>query len=124
MSYSIDNTPTAWLKMQEKIPASLLILIFLAFSGTGYAGQNTEPIDVSPNNKAYWFYKGKEVLLLGRSVQDNLFQIPGLAEHLDLLESVGGNYVRNVMSSRDSGNEWPSYRDTRIRIRSYLSPGN
>jgi len=28
-------------------------------------------------------------------------------EHLDLLKSVGGNYVRNTMSSRDEGNVWP-----------------
>jgi len=63
-------------------------------------------------NPAYWQYKGKPVLLLGGSVEDNLFQIPGLAEHLDLLKSVGGNYVRCTMSSRDEGNVWPFERNS------------
>jgi hypothetical protein len=107
MNSRFINTPAAYLNMPEKIAATLLVLIFLTFPVTLYARRDAEPIDISPNNNAYWFYKGKEVLLLGGSVQDNLFQIPGLAEHLDLLESVGGNYVRNTMSSRDSGNVWP-----------------
>jgi hypothetical protein len=34
-----------------------------------------------------------------------------LEAHLDLLVSVGGNYVRNTMSSRDEGNLWPHHRD-------------
>ncbi|MCK4628619.1 MAG: hypothetical protein KAT56_06420 [Sedimentisphaerales bacterium] len=64
-------------------------------------------IDIYPKNPAYWRYGGKPVLLLGGSVDDNLFQIRELREHLDLLKSVGGNYVRNTMSSRDKGNVWP-----------------
>jgi hypothetical protein len=47
------------------------------------------------------------MLLLGGTKDDNLFQIPGLKKHLDLLKSVGGNYIRNTMSSRDEGNVWP-----------------
>ena len=58
-------------------------------------------------NRFYWQYKGQPVLLLGGSVEDNLFQIPNLKEHLDLLQSVGGNYVRCTMSSRDEGDVWP-----------------
>lgn len=58
-------------------------------------------------NPAYWQYRGKALLLLGGSKEDNLFQIPDIAEHLDLLASVGGNYVRCTMSSRDEGNVWP-----------------
>ncbi len=69
------------------------------------ASDNT--IQPSLIHPGYWAYQGKEVLLLGGSVEDNLFQIPDLEEHLDLLRSVGGNYVRNTMSSRDSGNVWP-----------------
>ena len=54
----------------------------------------------------YWQYKGSPVLLLGGTVEDNLFQIPDLEAHLDLLASVGGNYVRNTMSDRpDHGYE-------------------
>jgi len=62
-------------------------------------------------NPFYWEYKGAPVLLLGGSVEDNLFQIPDIEEHLDLLKSVGGNYVRCTMSSRDEGNVWPFERD-------------
>lgn len=56
-------------------------------------------------NPYYWQYNGKPVLLLGGSWQDNLFNHPiGLERHLDLLKSVGGNYLRNVMSHRNVGN--------------------
>lgn len=47
------------------------------------------------------------MLLLGGSVEDNLFQTTDLAHQLDLLQQSGGNYVRNTMSSRDEGNLWP-----------------
>jgi hypothetical protein len=74
----------------------------------------------------YWQYKGEPVLLLGGSDQDNLFNHPnigpdGLEAHLDLLTSVGGNYLRNTMSSRDridansdlynDNNLYPFYQD-------------
>jgi len=57
-------------------------------------------------NPFYWQYKGKPVLLLGGSDDDNLFQWTRskLTDQLDLLKSVGGNYVRNTMSDRDPGN--------------------
>ena len=51
-------------------------------------------------NPRYWQYKGQPVLLLGGTIKDCLFQIPDLKAHLDLLQSVGGNYVRNTMSDR------------------------
>jgi len=63
-------------------------------------------IEIYSANPAYWQYAGKPILLIGGSKDDNLFQIPALKEHLDLLKSVGGNYVRNTMSSRDPGNVW------------------
>ena len=57
-------------------------------------------------NPRYWQYRGEPVLLLGGTVADNCFQIPGLEAHLDLLASVGGNYVRNTMGDRrDHGYE-------------------
>jgi len=81
---------------------------------TAAHGQETpstrKAIDIYAKNPAYWEYGGKPVLLLGGSVEDNLFQIPDLQAHLDLLKSVGGNYVRNTMSSRDEGNLWPFKR--------------
>ena len=64
-------------------------------------------IQIYPDNPRYWQYQGQPVLLLGGSVEDNLFQILNLREHLDLLRSVGGNYVRCTMSCRDEGNVWP-----------------
>jgi len=63
-------------------------------------------IEIYKPNPAYWQYKGKPVLLIGGTKDDNLFQVPDLEEHLDLLKAVGGNYVRNTMSSRDEGNVW------------------
>jgi len=64
-------------------------------------------IKICKEYPAYWEYAGKPILLLGGSVEDNLFQLPNLKEHLSLLKSVGGNYVRCTMSSRDPGNIWP-----------------
>lgn len=66
----------------------------------------SDRIRVNAKNPRYWQYKGRPVVLIGGSVEDNLFQIPDLKEHLDLLKSVGGNYVRNTMSARDEGNVW------------------
>jgi len=71
----------------------------------------------------YWQYKGKPALLLGGSVEDNLFQIPNLREHLDLLKSVGGNYVRCTMSSRDEGDVWPFARDPQTGLYDLNEPG-
>ncbi len=73
-------------------------------SSAAFAG-NAERIQPYSENPYYWQYKGEPVLLLGGSWQDNLFNHPiGLEKHLDLLVSVGGNYVRNVMSHRNRGN--------------------
>lgn len=59
-----------------------------------------------PANPRYWQFKGRPVLLLGGSKDDNLFQIPDLAAHLDDIRAAGGNYIRNTMSDRpDQGFE-------------------
>lgn len=62
-------------------------------------------------NPFYWQYKGEPVLLLGGSVEDNLYQIANIEEHLDLLAAVGGNYVRCTMSCRDEGDLWWHEKD-------------
>jgi hypothetical protein len=68
----------------------------------------------------YWQYKGEPVLLLGGTDQDNPFNHPnigpaGLEAHLDLLVSVGGNYIRNTMSSRDRNDpESDRYNDDNL----------
>ena len=93
-------------------PAVASIITVLA-AVLGVLAQGAEPpadagrIRPYSKNPYYWQYQGKPVLLLGGSVEDNLFQIPNLTEHLDLLESAGGNYVRCTMSCRDEGNVWP-----------------
>lgn len=74
-------------------------------------------------NPFYWQYRGEPALLLGGSVEDNLFQIPELEAHLDLLASVGGNYVRCTMSSRDPGDVWPYERDGRTGLYDLERPG-
>jgi len=66
-----------------------------------------EPIRPYADNPYYWEYNGEPVLLLGGSWQDNLFNPPRrLADHLGILRQMGGNYVRNTMSSRNAGNVW------------------
>jgi hypothetical protein len=67
---------------------------------------NAQRIRPYASNPWYWQYKGRPVLLLGGSKDDNLFQIPDLKEHLDLLARAGANYIRNTMSDRpDKGFE-------------------
>ncbi len=84
---------------------------------------NQNRIKPYSSNPFYWQYKGKPVLLLGGSVEDNLFQIPNLTEHLDLLQSVGGNYVRCTMSSRDEGDVWPFKKDSKTGLYDLNQPG-
>jgi hypothetical protein len=87
-----------------------IICLILACSVTGQqSNTDFERSRIQPyaKNPRYWQYKGSPVLLIGGSKEDNLFQIPDLEEHLDLLVSAGGNYIRNTMSSRDEGNVFP-----------------
>ncbi|MEX2397477.1 MAG: putative collagen-binding domain-containing protein [Balneolales bacterium] len=93
-------------------PACILLFIGLALlSFTTYAQPQDsgtalkERIQPYSENSFYWQYDGEPLFLIGGSWQDNLFNHPtGLEGHLDLLTSVGGNYVRNVMSHRNMGN--------------------
>jgi len=95
---------------------ALILVILLLHPAFAIARANEEEqmskdrIQIHSSNPRYWEYEGELVLLLGGSVEDNLFQIPDLKEHLNLLASVGGNYIRNVMSSRDDGNVQPFMR--------------
>jgi len=67
---------------------------------------NSQRIRPWSKNPWRWAYKGKPVLLLGGSKDDNLFQIPDLVGHLDEMQAVGANYIRNTMSDRrDKGFE-------------------
>jgi hypothetical protein len=79
--------------------------------------QNTTDNRIRPwtDNPWYWQFKGKPVMLLGASSDDNLFQWPSvrLVQHLDSMKSAGANYVRNTMSDRkDFGFELYPFRLT------------
>jgi hypothetical protein len=66
--------------------ASLICVLAMAMSwGTVPAwADGSDSIRPYPRNPSYWQYKGRSVLLLGGSREDNLFNHPdGLAEHLD-----------------------------------------
>ena len=92
---------------------SLLLVTMLANISCEPAAEKDlhDRIMIYPENPFYWQYKGEPVLLLGGSREDNLFNHPeGLAGHLDILQSAGGNYIRNTMSSRNPGNPWPHKR--------------
>lgn len=82
---------------------SLLVCLLLCYIHL-LSGQK---LAIDPLHPTYWTIDGQSTLLIGGSVEDNLFQLPYLDSHLDSLVAVGGNYVRNVMSSRDEGNVWP-----------------
>ena len=77
-----------------------------AIANTPSMSADTTRLQPSASSPRYWQYRGEPVLLLGGTVADNCFQIPDLEAHLDLLASVGGNYVRNTMGDRrDHGYE-------------------
>lgn len=84
----------------------LASVTFLVLATSAFAASGPR-IDIYEGNPRYWAYDGNPIVLIGGSVEDNLYQIPDLEAHLDLLKSVGGNYVRNTMSCRDEGNVWP-----------------
>lgn len=98
---------------------SLIVIYCLFFIGCGdgiqtdlseetdttEVAQERSQIQPYSENQYYWQYNDEPVVLIGGSWQDNLFNHPeNLTEHLNLLQSVGGNYVRNVMSHRNEGN--------------------
>jgi len=80
--------------------------LVLVLIGIAHGGEVSNSIRPWPQNPRYWEYKGKPVMLIGGSKDDNLFQIPDLREHLDEMVQVGANYIRNTMSDRpDKGFE-------------------
>ena len=86
--------------------------LWLVCSGV-LLGAQDDPARIQPwtQDPTYWQYEGKPVLLLGASKDDSLFQLPDLKDHLDAMQSVGANYIRNTMSDRqDKGFELYPYR--------------
>ena len=98
--------------MSLKTYLSVLVFSFfmvannpIVFAQTIGTNDGDTPIRPYSENPWYWEYNGKAVILFGGSDDDNLFQWTGreLTDQLDLLSSLGGNYVRNTMSDRDEG---------------------
>ncbi len=82
-----------------------LVLCALGFVALHASGTELRPW---PENPWYWEFRGKPVLLLGGSDDDNLFQWPEkeLVAQLERLAAAGGNLIRNTMSDRkDKGFE-------------------
>jgi hypothetical protein len=71
-----------------------------AFVVGAQSGETIQPWGANP---FYWQYKGRQLLLVGGSDDDNLFQWPKdqLRTQLDLIKATGANYVRNTMSDRN-----------------------
>jgi hypothetical protein len=91
---------------------ALLISLTFWLQGVSFA-QTNSPIRPYQENPRYWEYKEQPVLLLGGSDDDNLFQWPKemLVPHLDAMQAIGANYVRNTMSDRkDKGFELYPFR--------------
>lgn len=103
---ALGHTAQALLLLRAAIWVVAVLVIIL---GTIPALAQTFTVDESQaiqpwgQNPWYWQYRGKPVVLLGGSKDDNLFQIPDLREHLDEIAAVGGNYIRNTMSDRRDG---------------------
>jgi len=103
--------------MSWKVCKHLLIIFFLATVFNPVV--NAQPLEdtneaIQPCSAKpwYWEYEGEPVVLIGGSNDDNLYQWTGkrLTKHLDLLKSLGGNYLRNTMSDRDEGNVYAFQR--------------
>lgn len=94
-------------KRTNKSRTVLLVLIYTIFGFT-FFGCKSENGRIKPfdENRSYWQYKGKPVFLLGGNQVVNPFQMDPqvLSAFLDELQSVGGNYSRNVMSDREPEN--------------------
>jgi hypothetical protein len=83
-------------------------ILLLALLTVPVAAQDSGAIRPWEANPSYWQYKGRPLLLVGGSDDDNLFQWPDepLKNQLDLIHATGANYVRNTMSDRhDKGFE-------------------
>ncbi len=102
---------------------SICLLTVPSFSASLGTGSDTAQVNagfsdsdaIRPYEKNPWYFqfRGEPQVLRGASDIDCPFQWTGtrLTEHLDLLVSVGGNYIRNTMSDRNEGDVY-AFRQT------------
>jgi len=83
------------------IAVMTLILHMVGVSQLSAEDKNADRIQPYSKNPRYWQYKGMPVMLLGGSKTDHIFLLDDLKAHLDEIQAVGGNYVRNTMSQRE-----------------------
>ncbi len=99
---------------------SILILTCSALTALSqsetFKSDHTATIQPCSEYPGYWMYKGRPLLLLGGSNEDNLFQDPSLTNQLNKLQAAGGNYVRCTMSSRDPGDVWAFYYNDTVAL--------
>ena len=85
---------------------TFLLLVLAVVCHSVCRAQGIRPL---PGNPFYWEFRGQPTLLVGGSVDDDLFQVDYLEAHLDTLVACGGNYVRNTMSA-SATRPWPFAR--------------
>ena len=83
------------------IAAALVVWSTVSISPLSAEDKNADCIQPYEKNPRYWQYKGKPVMLLGGSKTDHIFLFDDLKTHLDEIQAVGANYVRNTMSQRE-----------------------
>jgi hypothetical protein len=108
----MTNQGTNMRKMQLSTAGNLILVLITLAAAAPASGSDGDGIRPYSANPYYWQYKGKPILLIGASDKDNLWQWTGpqLTDHLDLMRSVGGNYVRNTMSDRNEGDIFAAKR--------------
>jgi len=83
------------------VAAALVVLNTISVSQLSAKDKNADCIQPYTINPRYWQYQGKPVMLLGGSKTDHIFLLDDLKTHLDEIQAVGANYVRNTMSQRE-----------------------
>ena len=93
------------MKKFSYLTTGLFLILSLIINPDKLTAQVSNPngIEIYPENAHYWQYNGNPVLLLGGSSDDNIFQAPLVEQEVQLLKSLGGNYLRCTMSARDEG---------------------
>ncbi len=97
----------------------LLLSVLPIMVHTQHSAQGIQPYKKNP---FYWEFKGKPCLLVGGSVDDDLFQVSWFESHLDTLAASGGNYIRNTMSP-GTNQRWPFGKKDGKYDMTTLNPG-